>query len=371
MVSRRTHDNVLFFVSQTTGRRRIMAKICIDAGHGGKDPGACGYGRQEKADVLSVALKVGGLVASKGHSIYYTRTNDIYESPYQKAAESNSVNADFFASFHRNSFPLASSNGFETCVYSNSGKARVCADSANASMENLGFRNRGTKIRTDLTVLNSTKMEAVLFEIGFITNQNDNSIFTSKFDAICVSLANAILAAVGGGTVTGGETGGGAPEKIPTVPSVGGKQELGFVDCTYQAYAGGCWWPAVKNRADWAGKGDNTPITYLGICVSKGSIRGRVYTQANGWLPYITFTNSYNINDLVNGVLGDGSPILAVELYYYTPSGYLYKEVHYCVSVRGNNAFYAKQIDDKKGAGYDGYAGDKRNFIDKFQAWIE
>lgn len=348
-----------------------MAKICIDAGHGGKDPGACGYGRQEKADVLSVALKVGGLVASKGHSIYYTRTNDIYESPYQKAAESNSVNADFFASFHRNSFPLASSNGFETCVYSNSGKARACADSANASMENLGFRNRGTKIRTDLTVLNSTKMEAVLFEIGFITNQNDNSIFTSKFDAICVSLANAILAAVGGGTVTGGETGGGAPEKIPTVPSVGGKQELGFVDCTYQAYAGGCWWPAVKNRADWAGKGDNTPITYLGICVSKGSIRGRVYTQANGWLPYITFTNSYNINDLVNGVLGDGSPILAVELYYYTPSGYLYKEVHYCVSVRGNNAFYAKQIDDKKGAGYDGYAGDKRNFIDKFQAWIE
>ncbi|HIZ81837.1 MAG TPA: N-acetylmuramoyl-L-alanine amidase [Candidatus Mediterraneibacter pullistercoris] len=343
-----------------------MAKICIDAGHGGKDPGACGYGRQEKADVLSVALKVGGLLAAKGHSIYYTRTNDIYESPYQKAAEANSVNADFFASFHRNSFIQADSNGYETCVYSDTGKAKACADKANAEMAALGFRNRGTKIRTDLTVLNSTRMEAALFEIGFITNQNDNSIFASKFDAICVGLANAILAAVGGGTVTGG----GTPEKIPTVPSIDGKKELGHVDCIYQAFAER-WWPPVENRADWAGKGDNTPITYLGICVSKGSIRGRVYTQKNGWLPYLTFTSSYNINDLVNGVLGDGSPILAVELYYYTPDGYLYKEVHYCVSVSGNNAFYAKQIDNKKGAGYDGYAGDKRNFIDKFQAWIE
>ena len=353
------------------GKEKNMAKICLDAGHGGKDPGACGFGRQEKADVLSVVLKVGAMLSTKGHSIYYTRTNDIYESPDQKAAEANSAGSDFFASFHRNSFIQASSNGFETCVYSNSGEAKACADSANASMAELGFRNRGTKIRTDLAVLNGTTMPAVLFEIGFITNQNDNSLFTSKFDAICVGLANAILAAVGGGTVTGGETGGGLPEKIPTVPSVGGKKELGFVDCTYQAYAGGRWWPAVKNRTDWAGKGDNTPITYLGICVSKGSIKGRVYTQKNGWLPYLTFTNSYNINDRANGVLGDGSPILAVELYYYTPGGYLYKEVHYCVSVQGNNAFYATQIDDKKGTGFDGYAGDKKNFIDKFQAWIE
>lgn len=349
-----------------------MAKICIDPGHGGSDPGACGYGRQEKADVLSVALKVGAMLAGKGHSVYYTRTNDIFESPYQKAAEANSVGAVFFASFHRNASITANANGYETWVYSNTGKAKACADRANSEMAAVGFANRGTKIGTDLIVLNSTVMEAVLFEIGFITNEGDNNLFVSKFDAICVGLANAILAAVGGGTVSGSDVGaGGAPEKIPTVPSVGGQAELGHVDCMYQAYAAGVWWPPVKNRENWAGKGDNEPIRYLGICVSKGSIKGRVYTQASGWLPYLTFTNSYNINDLVNGVLGDGSPILAVELYYYTPEGYLYKEVHYCVSVQGNEAFYAKQIDNKVGAGFDGYAGDKVNFIDKFQAWIE
>ena len=173
-----------------------MAKICIDAGHGGKDPGATGFGRNEKDDVLKMAIRVGDILAQNGHEIYYTRTTDIYESVSQKAREANNFGADFFASFHRNS-AKASALGYETLVYSNSGKAKVCADAANSGMTGLGFRNRGTKIRTDLVVLNSTKMEAVLFEIGFITNIGDNSLFDSKFEQIAQVLASAIAKAVG------------------------------------------------------------------------------------------------------------------------------------------------------------------------------
>ena len=84
---------------------------------------------------------------------------------------------------------------------------------------------------------------------------------------------------------------------------------------TSQAYTDQ-WWPPVKNCEDWAGAGDNEAIRYLGICVSKGCIRGRVYTEKNGWLPYITFRSEYDIADTENGVLGDGSPIQAVQLYY-------------------------------------------------------
>ena len=127
----------------------------------------------------------------------------------------------------------------------------------------------------------------------------------------------------------------------------------------------------MHNQDDWGGKGDDYAIRYIGICVSKGSIKGRVYTRKSGWLPWLTFTNSYNTNDLVNGVLGDGSEILAIELYYYTPDGYMYKEVHYRVSVEGNSSFYTKQVDNQKSDGMDGYAGDKKRFLDKFQAWIE
>lgn len=343
-----------------------MAKICLDAGHGGKDPGAVGHGRKEKDDVLRVCTRLGQILAEKGHDIYYTRTTDIYESPYQKANEANNAGVDFFASFHRNS-AAESAAGYETWVYENTGKAKTCADVANKNMETLGFKNRGTKVSKVLTVLNSTKMEAVLFEIGFISNSGDNSIFVSKFEDICQGLASAILAAVGVGSVG---TGNGSVNVTPKPSPAPGEKDLGHVDCTYQAYTTK-WWPPVKNQEDWAGKGDNTAIRYLGICVSKGKIKGRVYTSKNGWLPWLTFDQSYNTKDLANGVLGDGSDILAIELYYYTPDGYEYKEVHYRVSVKGNSNFYAKQVDNKKEPGMDGFAGDKKNFVDKFQAWIE
>lgn len=41
------------------------------------------------------------------------------------------------------------------------------------------------------------------------------------------------------------------------------------------------------------------------------------------------------------------------------------------VSVRDNSNFYGEQIDTLKTNGADGYAGDKKRFVDKFQAWIE
>lgn len=157
-----------------------------------------------------------------------------------------------------------------------------------------------------------------------------------------------------------------APEPKPSAD----KKDLGNVDVIYQAFTDR-WWPKVKNREDWAGKGDGYPIRYLAICVSKGSIKGRVYTEKNGWLPYLTFKDKYDINDLENGVLGDGSPIQAIELYYNTPEGYEYKKVAYCVSGINRETFYPVQHDNETGKGYDGYAGVKGVAVDKFQAWIE
>lgn len=170
--------------------------VCLDAGHGGKDPGATGYGRQEKNDVLSLVLRVRDLLVKMGVSVYLTRNNDIYESPYQKATEANVMGVDFFASFHRNA-ANGSAKGFETLVYSNVGAAKTCADYANAAMKKLGFTDRGTKVRKDLTVLNTTRMPAVLFEIGFIDNKTDNGLFVDKFEQIAQALAQAVAKAVG------------------------------------------------------------------------------------------------------------------------------------------------------------------------------
>ncbi|MDR0949042.1 MAG: N-acetylmuramoyl-L-alanine amidase, partial [Lachnospiraceae bacterium] len=72
----------------------MMALIAIDAGHGGSNPGAVYNGRQEKDDVLNLALAVGSILEANGVGVYYTRTTDVYESPYQKAREANDVGAD-------------------------------------------------------------------------------------------------------------------------------------------------------------------------------------------------------------------------------------------------------------------------------------
>ena len=63
----------------------LMAKVVVDAGHGGSDPGAVYEGRQEKDDNLALALAVGSILAENGVDVVYTRTDDSYETPFQKA----------------------------------------------------------------------------------------------------------------------------------------------------------------------------------------------------------------------------------------------------------------------------------------------
>ena len=77
----------------------------LDAGHGGEDPGAVSGGRQEKDDTLRLTLAVGDLLKNRGVDVEYTRTTDVYQTPFQKATIANQSGADYFISFHRNSSP--------------------------------------------------------------------------------------------------------------------------------------------------------------------------------------------------------------------------------------------------------------------------
>ena len=87
----------------------------LDAGHGGSDPDAVYNGRQEKDGTLSLTLAVGEILESYGFRVIYSRTEDIYESPYQKAAKANASGANIFISIHRNSSPYPNQySGVET-----------------------------------------------------------------------------------------------------------------------------------------------------------------------------------------------------------------------------------------------------------------
>lgn len=171
-----------------------MAKIAIDAGHGGADPGAVYQGRQEKDDNLKLALAVGERLQNSGLDVYYTRTEDIYQTPYQKAMAANESGADFLVSLHRNSSEYPNQyTGVETLIYDKDGEKAEIAEDINEELENIGFRNNGVKIRPGLVILRRSKMPAVLVESGFINSEEDNRLFDEEFDRIADAIADAIL----------------------------------------------------------------------------------------------------------------------------------------------------------------------------------
>ena len=168
--------------------------IMLDAGHGGRDPGAVYNGRQEKDDSLTLTLAVGELLQERGVDVLYTRTTDVYESPYQKAMEANAAGADFFISIHRNSSPEANTySGVESLVYNKSGIKLEMAENINEQLEAVGFVNLGVKERPGLVVLRRTRMPAVLVEVGFINSDTDNMLFDNNFNDIALGIAEGIL----------------------------------------------------------------------------------------------------------------------------------------------------------------------------------
>ena len=60
--------------------------------------GAVYRGRREKDDTLRLTLAVGEILQENGIEVLYTRTTDVYLSPYERAVEANQAGVDFFLS---------------------------------------------------------------------------------------------------------------------------------------------------------------------------------------------------------------------------------------------------------------------------------
>lgn len=172
--------------------------IMLDSGHGGRDPGAVYNGRQEKDDALRLALAIGEILQDRGVDVLYTRTEDVYESPFEKAMEANTADADFFLSIHRNSYPTDNTvSGVESLIYDKSGIKFEMAENINEQLEAVGFVNLGVKERPNLVVLKRTRMPAVLVEVGFINSDTDNQLFDENFQDIVEAIAAGIVDTLG------------------------------------------------------------------------------------------------------------------------------------------------------------------------------
>lgn len=156
-----------------------MFKFMIDAGHGGKDPGAGSAGLVEKVITLTVAKRIRDILMSEyeGIEVKLTRESDVYLTLSQRADLANAWKADFFLSVHVNAGGGA--GGFESFIYPNitPESARVATEKArqivhDAIIKEIGGIDRGKK-KKDLAVVRETNMIAVLTEIAFIDVVND------------------------------------------------------------------------------------------------------------------------------------------------------------------------------------------------------
>lgn len=172
-------------------------KIILDPGHGGSDPGAVFEGRQEKDDALRIANAVGDILRQNGYDVEFTRTTDVYDTPFEKATKANNAGGDLFVSFHRNSSPTPNQyDGVQTLVYDDSGLKADLARNINANLAKMGFADKGVVERPNLVVLKRTKMPAVLIEAGFINSDVDNNLFDNDFYEMANAIASAIMETV-------------------------------------------------------------------------------------------------------------------------------------------------------------------------------
>lgn len=148
--------------------------------------------------------------------------------------------------------------------------------------------------------------------------------------------------------------GGYVPASPEPAPASSGEYHVHLQACSQ---AGGVL-PEVTDNEDNAG--DGSPITYLSAWVEPGTLD----VQAND-LP--TLQNPSNIEDTDNGAVGDGSPIVKLRMYYWSPNSD--KCIMYRVMVNGG--WYDWMLDDHDtGGSGDDFAGDGENPIQRVEAYI-
>jgi N-acetylmuramoyl-L-alanine amidase len=233
---------MLVFSTSTFAKKKVR-KICIDAGHGGKDPGAVGQYNNEKTITLAVSKKLEKMILQNIRDVKVVNTRDydvlaggndltIKQSLVHRTEFANKEKADLFISIHVNSSPrrLLTSPGTLVLIcgqtrleektenitenvnniseeqellnpndpttqiligqYSQAflSQSIVLGSKINDEFGNQGRPSRGLQ-QQSLQVLASCAMPGVLIEIGFMNNTEDEAYLSSEEGQIEVATA--------------------------------------------------------------------------------------------------------------------------------------------------------------------------------------
>jgi len=222
-----------------TQNNGMVRKVVIDAGHGGRDPGALGKNSKEKDIALSIALKTGSYIKKNfpDVKVIYTRKTDKFIELYKRAKIANQNNADLFISIHCNANNSSKIYGTETYVMGlHKSQANLeVAKAENASIlkeenisdeyegfdpnspeayiifnlyqdafldqsiniaskvqkqfkERVGLKDRGV-FQAGFWVLYKITMPGVLIETGYLSNPKDENFLNSKDGQVFIASA--------------------------------------------------------------------------------------------------------------------------------------------------------------------------------------
>ena len=181
-------DRDLSAITGMKGRR-----IAIDPGHGGSDSGAIGpTGIMEKSITMRVSRELKRLLEAEGATVILTRTGDTEVSEKGASATSveelqarcdvaNKAKADIFLSIHADAFTNREVKGTTTYYYAQGTKqSKLLADSVRTALiDAIGTVDRGTQ-SCNFYVVKHTDMPAILVEISFISNPDEEKMMNSE-----------------------------------------------------------------------------------------------------------------------------------------------------------------------------------------------
>jgi N-acetylmuramoyl-L-alanine amidase len=213
-----------------------IARVVIDPGHGGHDPGARSNGLTEADLVLDVAVRLEALLREEGVDVVLTRRTATFVPLEERTAIANRVKADLFLSIHANASPRTSTSGIETYFlnFATNQQAEALAARENATsaktmntlptlLKAIALNNKLAESRelagmvqsaleramstrqrpvkslgvkqAPFVVLIGAQMPSILAEIGFITNRSEATLLKQPAgrESVAQGLFNAIL----------------------------------------------------------------------------------------------------------------------------------------------------------------------------------
>lgn len=216
-----------------------LKKVIIDAGHGGKDPGALGRsGSREKNIALDIALRLATILRKQGVEVVLTRPSDAFVSLSRRVEITNNSQADLFISIHVNANRVRSLNGFEVYHISSDlndpQRALSAAKSAKFKFDNYCLAYPSLELKATLwdmiytsnraeamklaqnvcdnidkdidvrvigiksahfMVLKGSRIPAILIEVGFISNPQEEGFLKNGYyrQKIAESIDNGIV----------------------------------------------------------------------------------------------------------------------------------------------------------------------------------